>query len=47
MKFLPHDLIQIKYKILWLYFINMFFFVFLDEHNKNGSFEWVLAEKWP
>jgi len=45
MKFLPRGLIQVKYKILWLY--SKFFFFFLDEHNKNGSFQWILAEKWP
>jgi len=45
MKFLPHDLRQIKYKISWLY-SNFFFVVvvFLDERNKNNNFEWFLAE---
>jgi len=39
MKILPHDLRQIKYKILWLYSKKNVFFVFLDEHNKNSGFE--------
>jgi len=45
MKFLPHDLIQgIKSNSYILR--KDFFWLFLDEHNKNGSFEWILVEKW-
>jgi len=44
---LPHDLIQVEYKILWLYSKKYVYFDFFDEHNKNDSFEWVLVEKWP
>jgi len=47
MKFLPQELEQVKYKILWLYSLKNCFFVFLDERSKNGNFEWLLAEKWP
>jgi len=45
MKILPHDLKQIKYKILWLYSKKYIFFVFLNECSENGSFEWFLAKR--
>jgi len=42
MKFLPHYLRQVNNKILRLYF-----FVFLDERNRNDNFDCFMAEKWP
>jgi len=45
-KFLPHDLRQVKYKILLLGSNKKYIcFVFLDEHSKNCSFECFLIEK--
>jgi len=39
MKFLPHNLKQIKYKILWLYSKKNIFSIFLDECSRSGSFK--------
>jgi len=47
MKFLPHDLRQVKYKILWLDSKNIYFSLFGGEHSKTSSFECFLTEKWP
>jgi len=47
MKFLPHDLKQVKYKIVRLDSKKSIFFVFLDERNRNGNFEYFLTKKWP
>jgi len=47
LKLLPHDLRQVKYKIMQFDSKKNILFGFLDEHNKNGSFECFLIEKWP
>jgi len=40
MKFLSHNLKQIKYKIIRLGFMKNVILVFLGECNSNGNFEW-------
>ena len=47
MKFLPHDLKQVNYKILRLSSKKKFFFVFFDKRSRNGSFQCSFPEKWP
>jgi len=43
MKFLPHDLGQVKFKILWLDSKNFFVFVFLGKCKKHGNFHCFLT----
>jgi len=45
-KFLSHDLRQVKYKIRGLDSQKIYFSFFLDERNKTSSFECFLTEKW-
>jgi len=45
MKFLPRNLMQVNYKILWLDFLKKVFCDSLDECSKNGSFECFFGRK--
>jgi len=44
MKILPHDLKQVKHKILQLHSKKLVFFAFLSECSKNGNFECFLQK---
>ena len=45
MKFLSHDLIQVKYKILWFDFEKIYLFIYFWQMQQTWQFRVVLGKK--